>query len=90
MRFLELLLMALGLTGLVHDRPSPSPVRRDTISTLDAYITKEARTARSSLLANIGPDGAQSHGALVRTPLSIGTRDVLMTVICFTGRFGCR
>ena len=61
MRFLEPLLTALGLTGLAQDRPS-------SVSTLDAYITKEAHTAWSYLLANIGPDGAKSHGALVRTP----------------------
>jgi hypothetical protein len=63
MRFLEPLLTALGLTGSVQDRPTPS-----SVSSLDAYITKETHTAKSCLLANIGPDGAKSHGALVRTP----------------------
>ncbi len=62
MRLLPLL-AALGLTGSVHERPSPSPVVK-----LDAYIAKEANTAKSCLLANVGPDGAKSHGALVRTP----------------------
>ena len=65
MRFLEPLIAVLGLTGSAHDRPSPS-----SVGTLDAYITQETETARSCLLANIGPDGAKSHGALVRTPFS--------------------
>ncbi|KAF8271977.1 Six-hairpin glycosidase-like protein [Lactarius quietus] len=61
MRFLGPLLTALGLTGSVHD---PAHDRPSSVSTLDAYIAKETRTAKSSLLANIGPDGAKSHGAL--------------------------
>lgn len=61
MRFLGPLLTALGLTGSVHDRPS-------SVGKLDAYIAQETHTAKSCLLANIGPDGAKSHGALVRTP----------------------
>lgn len=57
MRFLGPLLTALGLTGSVHDRPS-------SVGKLDAYIAQETHTAKSCLLANIGPDGAKSHGAL--------------------------
>lgn len=65
MRLLGSLLKALGLASLgqepVQDRPN-------SVTTLDAYIIKETHTARSGLLANIGPDGAKSHGVLVRTP----------------------
>ena len=67
MRFLGPLLTALGLTGSVHDTVFD---RQSTVvSTLDAYIAEETHTARSCLLDNIGPDGAKSHGALVRTPI---------------------
>ena len=65
MRLLGSFLKALGLASLgqepVQDRPN-------SVTTLDAYIIKETHTARSGLLANIGPDGAKSHGVLVRTP----------------------
>ena len=79
MQFLGPLITALGLTGSVQG----------SVSTLDAYITKEADTAKSSLLANIGPDGAQSHDALVCNAV-LSPRVVLRAVICNTGRFSGR
>jgi glucoamylase len=51
-------LHSLGLTGSVFDLSK-------TIITLDTYIKKETPIAKSRLLANIGPDGINSHGALV-------------------------
>lgn len=51
-------LHSLGLTGSVFDLPK-------TIITVDTYIKKETPIAKSRLLANIGPDGVNSHGALV-------------------------
>jgi hypothetical protein len=65
MQILGPLLKALGLAGSVQE---PVQDRPSSISTLDAYIAKETHTARSGVLANIGPDGAKSHGVLVRTP----------------------
>ncbi|KAH9047688.1 glycoside hydrolase family 15 protein [Lactarius hengduanensis] len=62
MRLLPLL-TALGLTGLVHDSDRPSSLPNSVVK-LDAYIAEETHTAKSCLLANIGPDGAKSHGAL--------------------------
>lgn len=61
MQILGPLLKALGLAGSVQE---PVQDRPSSISTLDAYIAKETHTARSGVLANIGPDGAKSHGVL--------------------------
>ena len=49
--------LGLGLTGSVLDLSN-------TLVTVDTYI-KETPIAKSCLLANIGPDGVNSHGALV-------------------------
>ena len=50
--------LGLGLTGSVLDLSN-------TLVTVDTYIKKETPIAKSHLLANIGPDGVNSHGALV-------------------------
>jgi hypothetical protein len=50
--------LGLGLTGSVLDLSK-------TIVTVDTYIKKETPVAKSRLLANVGPDGVNSHGALV-------------------------
>jgi hypothetical protein len=55
---LATVLHSLGLTGSVFDLSK-------TIITVDTYIKKETPIAKSRLLANIGPDGVNSHGALV-------------------------
>jgi len=54
---LATVLHSLGLTSSVFDLSK-------TIITVDTYIKKETPIARSRLLANIGPDGVNSHGAL--------------------------
>ena len=68
MRLLGSLLKALGLAGSVQE---PVQDRPSSASTLDGYIAKETHIASSGLLANIGPDGARSHGVLVRTPFPL-------------------
>lgn len=55
---LATVLHSLGLTGSVLDFSK-------TIFSVDTYIAKETPVAKSRLLANIGPDGDKSHGALV-------------------------
>jgi glucoamylase len=55
---LATVLHSLGLTGSVLDFSK-------TINSVDTYIAKETPIAKSRLLANIGPDGDKSHGALV-------------------------
>jgi glucoamylase len=55
---LATVLHSLGLPGSVVDLSK-------TIITVDTYIEKETPIAKSRLLANIGPDGVNSHGALV-------------------------
>jgi glucoamylase len=57
---LATVLHSLGLTGSVFDLSM-------TIITIDTYIKKETPIAKSRLLANIGPDGVNSHRALVST-----------------------
>jgi hypothetical protein len=79
MRLLDSFLKVLGLAGPVQE---PVQDRPSSVSTLDAYIARETHTARSGLLANIGPDGDKSHGVLVRTP-SPSLHDILMTVLFF-------
>ena len=37
-------------------------------SPIDSYIAKESLVAKAGVLANIGPDGSKSSGALVRLP----------------------
>ncbi|KAH9986639.1 Six-hairpin glycosidase-like protein [Russula vinacea] len=54
---LATVLHSLGLTGSVLDFSK-------TINSVDTYIAKETPIAKSRLLANIGPDGDNSHGAL--------------------------
>ncbi|KAI0270004.1 glucoamylase [Gloeopeniophorella convolvens] len=49
------LFSALGLTGSVLELSTTD---------VDAYVERETPAARAGLLANIGPDGAKSHGAL--------------------------
>ena len=86
MRLLGSLLKALGLAGSVQE---PVQDRPNSVSTLDAYITKETHTARSGLLANIGPDGAKSHGVLVRTPsLPRPLHDLLMAILIICTQAG--
>ena len=68
---LAIVLRSLGLTGSVFDLST-------TIITVDTYIRKETPIAKSRLLANIGPDGINSHGALVSycicyRPRTLGT-----------------
>ena len=55
---LATVLHSLGLTGSVLDLSK-------TVITVDTYIKKETPIAISRLLANIGSDGINSHGALV-------------------------
>jgi hypothetical protein len=51
-------LHSLGLTGPVLDFSK-------SVIIVDTYVEKETPIAKSRLLANIGPDGIKSHGALV-------------------------
>ena len=59
---LATVLHSLGLTGSVFDL-SKTTITVD--QAVDTYIKKETPIAKSRLLANIGPDGVNSHGALV-------------------------
>jgi glucoamylase len=55
---LATVLHSLGLTGPVLDFSK-------SVIIVDTYVEKETPIAKSRLLANIGPDGIKSHGALV-------------------------